>query len=176
MKRNILRLCMLTLLLIAVDQGIKILISLYCPDAAIELIPHFVLFRPVHNTDLSWFGSLGLRLFANPAFSIILNLVLFILAAALYRYIGTELNGRGKLVQVTFLFLFAGILCSTIDRVFWQGSLDYIRLEGLFTFDLKDCYITVMEILFIYSFIRYRNKEAWKAFSIRAYFNSMLRR
>jgi signal peptidase II len=35
------------------------------------------------------------------------------------------------------------------DKLFWNGSLDYLRFKGLFTFDLKDVYITDFEVILI---------------------------
>jgi len=52
-----------------------------------------------------------------------------------------------------FAFLFSGAICSLIDKVFWNGSLDYILVKGLFTFDLKDVYINVFIGLLILSLI-----------------------
>lgn len=174
MKKHTAKVIAMIGLLVIIDQGIKLLISRYSTDAVIEIIPNLILFKPVHNTDLSWLGSLGIKLFASYYFSIGLNLILFVLCITMYRYIDSQLGKRGLLVQSTFICLFAGIVCSTIDRVIWKGSLDYIRLEGLFTFDLKDCYITVFEILFIYGYIRY-HKE-WDRFRFRDYVFSFLKK
>jgi signal peptidase II len=32
---------------------------------------------------------------------------------------------------------------SLVDKIFWNGSLDFIQLQILFTFDTKDVYISV---------------------------------
>jgi len=71
----------------------------------------------------------------------------------------------GKLTQIIIVFLFAAILCSTIDRIFWKGSIDYIRLEGFFTFDIKDCYMTAFIILFIGSYFKYQKE--WNKFIVK---------
>ncbi len=42
----------------------------------------------------------------------------------------------------------AGTICSLIDKLFWGGSLDFADTK-LFIFDLKDCYLTVAEIIFV---------------------------
>lgn len=52
-------------------------------------------------------------------------------------------------VKVIMVCGFAGSLCSLIDKVFWGGSLDFIQIPKLFTFDLKDCYLSITQILFI---------------------------
>ena len=50
-----------------------------------------------------------------------------------------------------FAFLFSGAFCSLIDKIFWDGSLDYILVKGFFTFDLKDVYLNVFNGLLILS-------------------------
>ena len=43
----------------------------------------------------------------------------------------------------------SGCLCSLIDKLFWGGSLDFLQIPTLFIFDLKDCYLTVAEVIFV---------------------------
>ena len=50
-----------------------------------------------------------------------------------------------------FLFIFAGALCSVIDKVFYGGSLDFIGISDLFIADLKDIYINLGLLFFIMS-------------------------
>jgi len=172
-KKTIATLSVFTLLLVLLDQIIKLIINAYYSNAAVELIPHFLAFKPVHNTDLSWFGSLGIGLFANYTCSIVFNLVILAVSITLYHYITVARNTGGFLVNLSFLLLLSGIVCSTIDRLFWKGSLDYIRLEGFFTFDLKDCYISAFTGLFLYGCIRHHKSQAWQAFTIGGYVESL---
>ena len=50
-----------------------------------------------------------------------------------------------------FVFIFAGALCSFIDKVFYGGSLDFIGISDLFIADLKDIYINIGLLFFIMS-------------------------
>lgn len=43
----------------------------------------------------------------------------------------------------------AGAICSLLDKVLWGGSLDFLQILSFFTFDLKDCYLTIAEIIFV---------------------------
>ncbi len=56
-------------------------------------------------------------------------------------------------MKISFM---SGGLCSLIDKVFWDGSLDYILLRGFFVFDLKDCYINIFTITAITIIFKYR--------------------
>jgi UDP-glucose 4-epimerase len=57
-----------------------------------------------------------------------------------------------------FAFIFSGAVCSLIDKIFWDGSLDYISLTGLFTFDLKDLYIDTFIGIMVLS-VLLKNKD-----------------
>ncbi len=50
-----------------------------------------------------------------------------------------------------YAFIFSGAMCSLIDKIFWNGSLDYILVNGFFMFDLKDVYINIFNGLLILS-------------------------
>lgn len=52
----------------------------------------------------------------------------------------------------------AGIVCVFIDTAFLGGSLDYVYLKPLYIFDLKDVYLNVGWIFFLYCFVTL-NKE-----------------
>ncbi|MGH4119158.1 signal peptidase II [Clostridium sp.] len=53
------------------------------------------------------------------------------------------------MVNTMYAFIFSGAICSLFDKIFWNGSLDYILVNGFFTFDLKDVYINVFSGLII---------------------------
>ena len=46
-------------------------------------------------------------------------------------------------------FFLAGLLANLADNAFWGGSLDYVTIKPLYTFDLKDLYITLCELFLI---------------------------
>lgn len=163
-SKHIVRLCAAILILTAVDQSVKLLISRFFFYMSVELVPGILAFRPVQNTDLSWVGSLGFRLFANFYVTVIVNLVILFVTVVLFRYLYTAKNTRGKFTQTCFILLVSGAVCSTIDRIFWKGSIDYICLEGFFTFDLKDCYISAFIVLFLFCGFKFKNE--WKEFRI----------
>ncbi|WP_434290219.1 signal peptidase II [Clostridium botulinum] len=54
-------------------------------------------------------------------------------------------------IHIMYAFIFSGAMCSLIDKIFWNGSLDYILVNGFFMFDLKDVYINIFNGLLILS-------------------------
>lgn len=165
MKKHFIKLVVSILFLICLDQVVKLLIYKYFFDTTIEIISNMLMFKPVQNIDMTWFGSLGVPLLDTFLVSVIINFIILICVILSYHYAYFHVEARGKYMQTTFIFLLAGSICGLIDRICWKGSIDFIRLEGFFTFDIKDCYITVFEFLFILSVFRY--KELWNQVKIK---------
>ncbi len=129
------------LLLIAIEQTIKIVIYLNFFDKRLPILPPLLYFEPMFNRHYSWFNSM-LKLNAGKGLHIAVVAIMIILVIIFYRFL-TKRIGSVKIINIMFAFLFSGAMCSLIDKVFWDGSLDYIMLKGFFTFDLKDLYIDV---------------------------------
>ena len=110
------------LCLMLVDQIIKMVIHLAYMEEQFYILKNLVKFSPQLNTKLSWAGNY-IEIFANPVVTILLNLIL--------------------------LFVFLSGYLLYIDKLFWGGSLDYLQIKDLFVFDLKDCYLTVAEGVFV---------------------------
>lgn len=129
------------LLLTAVEQGLKLLINAFYLTRVVPIWEPYLYFKPMFNRDYSWFNSmfqLGIGKWVHIVFVMLLLAALYLF----YKYV-TLRFGTSRSVDALALFIFSGAVCSLIDKVFWGGSLDYILVEPLFTFDLKDVYINV---------------------------------
>ncbi len=136
-------------LLILIEQTIKIIINSNFLDKSYPILTPMLYFEPVFNRHYSWFNSM-LALGVSKSVHIVFVAALLIIILFFYKYI-IETYGHIKLVNIMFAFVFAGAVCSLIDKVFWDGSLDYILVRGFFTFDLKDVYINIFNGLLILS-------------------------
>ncbi|NLN07328.1 MAG: signal peptidase II [Firmicutes bacterium] len=134
-------------LLIVLDQGIKLVINRYYLKADLPLLEPWFYFRPMFNRDYSWINSL-FQLGIGKEMHIVFVLFVLVFVFCLYRYIVKNFPSTA-LINITFSMLFAGGICSLLDKVFWNGSLDYIYLRGFFTFDLKDVFINSALGLFL---------------------------
>lgn len=140
-----------TAILIAIEQGIKLVINgqyLHNNDTIIE---NFLYFKPMFNRDYSWINSL-FQLGVSKWMHIVMVTVIVVGVFLVYMFIDHQKKNT-KVVSTSFAFLLAGGFCSLVDKVFWNGSLDYIYVQGQFTFDLKDVYINVFIGLMILMFI-----------------------
>jgi signal peptidase II len=137
--------------LIALEQGIKLLINRFFLDASVPLLKPLFYFEPMFNRHYSWFNSM-LRIEGSRWVHIVFVGLVIVLIFLFYRYARRRMGAR-RFTDTMFSFLLAGAVCSFIDKLFWNGSLDYIRMDGLFTFDLKDLYIDVFIGLLIYALL-----------------------
>jgi signal peptidase II len=127
--------------LIALDQVIKLFINHYLLGKVYPLIPPVIYLDPLFNTSYSWYNSMlgwGVGKWTHVAIVGLLMVIIYF-----FFHFRNERYGVKTIINVGFAFIFAGATCSLIDKIFWNGSLDYIRVTGFFTFDLKDVFINV---------------------------------
>lgn len=134
-------------LLMFFDQGSKLIIKLFFFDNKFEIIPKFLSFHPIINTQGSW---LNVRFNTGINFTslIILNSIAIFFFIEFYRYYRYRGN-KDFWSDLCFIFILSGCICSLIDKIFYGGSLDFIGISNLFIADLKDIYINIA----IFSFI-----------------------
>lgn len=129
------------------EQGSKIIIKFFFFDNYFEIIPDFLSFHPIINVQGSWLNArFGLEV--GFPLLILTNIIAVYLFFAVYRYIIYK-GHKSFNIDMAFLFLFTGALCSLIDKVFYGGSLDFIGISNLFIADIKDCYINLGLLFFI---------------------------
>lgn len=135
------------LILMLIDQGGKFIIKKNFFDNYFEIIPNFLSFNPIINTHGSWLNA---RFNFNISFTslIIVNGISLLFFYEIYRYAKFKGN-KNFWSDMCFIFIFAGALCSFIDKVFYGGSLDFIGISDLFIADIKDIYINLGLLFFI---------------------------
>lgn len=138
-------------ILITIEQLIKIIINNNFLQKRVPILPPFLYFEPMFNRSYSWFNSM-FQLGVSKWIHIFIVVIMSILIYLFYGYLNKVL-GNNKIINILFAFIFSGAMCSLIDKVFWNGSLDYILVNGFFTFDLKDVYINIFIILLMLSII-----------------------
>lgn len=139
------------LILITIEQVIKIIINNNFMDKRFPILPPLIYFEPMFNRHYSWLNSM-LQLGSSKWIHIAIVAILSMLIYLFYQYLNKNF-GTNKIINSMYAFLFSGSVCSLIDKVFWNGSLDYILINGFFTFDLKDVYINIFIGLLILSLL-----------------------
>lgn len=165
----------LVVVLIILDQAVKIFINHRFLHNRLPVLPPFIYFEPMFNRDYSWLNSM-MQLGISKWVHIAIVAILVVLIYLFYQYLQQQL-GRNKIIDLLFAFLFAGAMCSLIDKVFWDGSLDYILVSGFFTFDLKDVYINVfIGLLLLSVLLGHKDMRQVDDSLIKGFFKHMLKR
>ena len=151
MKRNFI---VLVLLLIFIDQAIKIPVSklLPEPDAClcltlrvnVTLIEGIFYFKPMQNIHGGWIPNMldyMMPIYIGVPITV-LGIIIFIATYRFMMYWAFDWDKYKNLPVVFLTAALSGGICSLIDTVFWGGSVDYILLFDWFIFDLKDVYLS----------------------------------
>ena len=142
------------LMLVLLDQMIKIVIYNYFFDHNFVIIPPLFEFRPVFNNKGPYFFNL---LKINIGYGIFIIHIILQFCMITFYILLRQVGNNTKLFDSVFIFFESGLICSLIGYLIWdKGCLDYIYLKPLFIFDLKDVYINCFVcLLLIFS---YKNK------------------
>lgn len=125
----------MVLLLILIEQSIKVIIYYCFLHKSAPILPPVLYFEPVFNRDYSWINSM-MQFGVGKGAHIALGTLMILIIYMFYRFLNHRMI-TSKIINVMFAFILAGAVCSLIDKVFWDGSLDYIMLNGFFTFALS---------------------------------------
>jgi len=140
--------------LVIADQGVKLIIVNFFIDTKFDIIDSIIGFRPVFNTQYSYFNALfklNIGLLTHTIFLILIQFVVLIL----YTYLKTAQHST-KLLDISFIFGQSALICVCCGFFFWEsGILDFIYLY-FWTVDFKDIYLNCFAILFIISY--HKNK------------------
>ena len=153
MKRKIL---LIALFSIVFDQIIKYIFSTFI--TGFTVIPGFLSFIYVKNTGVAFSMLSNQRIFI-----IVISIILLIILGVFLKRDYLYLKKDDTLTDVTYGFLFGGILGNLIDRIFRGYVVDYVSLN-IFGYDfpifnLADVLITVGVIILFIITIRNDKKK-----------------
>ena len=173
----------LILTLVVADQVIKIVINAFFLENQFEIIPSLFEFRPTFNVKHSYLNGILYKHFnvnLGLLFHVVLYLfILIILMPSLWLTFRNNIHENKKLLDVAFSFIIAAAICAISGNLIWQkGTLDFIYLKPLFTFDLKDLYSNCFMILYLVYVFKNRTllKDVKKFKSICFYFREHLKK
>ena len=141
---------LLVFLLVSLDLLSKIAVKLFFMDLAFSIFNGLFTFRPYLNTNsMSLFNGLVLDLNISLQNLILVNLILLTLMIPIYLYL-RSIEFKNLFLYSILVFLVSGGIASTLDRVFWGGSLDFILISN-YIIDFKDIYLFLsVFIAFLY--------------------------
>ncbi|WP_096044499.1 MULTISPECIES: signal peptidase II [Clostridium] len=116
-----------------IDQAIKIVINNNFFDKRFRILPPLLYFEPMFNRQYSWLNSmsqLGIGKYVHMSLVAIISILIYLF----YQYLNKQFRAN-KIINIMYAFIFSGAMCSLIDKISWNGSLDYILVNGFFTFE-----------------------------------------
>lgn len=161
------------ILLVLTDQIVKYLVS--NDIGKTDKILPYLYYNPVYNSKGSYILSfIPVDIDIDIPYITFMYIIPLSFLFLLYRFL--KLNGfHGSLFETSFILLFAGSISAAISMICWKdGCLDFIYIKGLFIFDIKDIFITVGAIVFLYFY--FKNREKINMFTINDIVNSIKRR
>lgn len=140
----------LVILLVSLDLLSKIAVKLLFMDVTFSMFNGFLTFKPFLNTNsMSLFNGLLLDLDISLQKLIIVNFILLVLMVPIYLYL-RSIDFKNLFLYSILVFLVSGGIASTLDRVIWGGSLDFILIFN-YIIDFKDIYLFLsVFIAFLY--------------------------
>lgn len=160
------------LILITIDQAIKILIHNFFGDINFEIIPSLFEFKPTFNVKHSWINTLlnknfGINVGLIP--HVVLYTLIGILIPMFFSFFRNNISENKKLIDLAIIFMMAAVICALIGNLIWKnGILDYIYLKPWFVFDLKDLYSDLGIITFLmYAFKNRGQLERMKGLKMK---------
>lgn len=131
---------LLVFALVALDVLSKIIVKTLFMNATFTMFNGLLTFRPFLNTDsMSLFNGLLVDFNISLQNLILTNLVLLILMIPIYLYL-RSIKFKNIFLCLILIFLSSGAIASTIDRIIWGGSLDFIKISN-YIIDFKDIYL-----------------------------------
>lgn len=140
------------IVLVVIEQLIKWIIYINYRDLNIEMIPSLLEFKPtLNNKSFYWLGLMNIEV---GRWSRMVTAILVLGVFCLFYLYMKALSSKNKMLDIAFVFGFAGLLCSFCDNLFFGGSWDYVYLKPLFVFDLKDVYLNCFAIFFLLFYLK----------------------
>ena len=169
--RNII---LLIVLLVLIDQGVKLIIYTSFMNTNFEIIPKILDFQPTFNSKYSFvndsvYKNTGMD--AGLLFHIILFAIIWFILFIGYKFF-KSIDPLNKTLDVSISFFTAAIICAYLGILVWgKGILDFLhfKLYFNFVFDLKDVYTNCFVLLFLISTIEIEKKYNIKLKDLRKY-------
>jgi signal peptidase II len=146
-----------------VDQLIKFYIARN-QSISIPIVGNLLSIKVAHNTYGSFIWSL-----ANNQMPIIIYFFLMPVVFILIRYCDFYQKDCPAFVSAGATLIVSALICSFVDRVFYNGSYDYLLLYSVLYIDLKDCYFIISFFLFLLSILYSKTWEESRRESLILY-------
>lgn len=127
--------------LIAVDQGMKLLVLRFLQGNRLYIFGDFLKLKVVTNySSMSLLSVMGMVF--PPILAVGIKLAILLLAFWLIFYF-RKTYGESTAWRVAFVTISAGVICAVLDSAAWKGTVDFIDFASSFVIDVKDIYLDI---------------------------------
>lgn len=170
----------LIILLVLIDQGVKLIVYTSFIDTNFEIIPKVLDFKPTFNSKYSFvndsiYKNTGMD--AGLLFHIILFAIIWFIQFVGYKFF-KSIDLHNKTIDVSMAFFTSAVICAYLGMLVWEkGIVDFLhfKLHFNFVFDLKDVYINCFVALFFISTIKIEMKHNVKLVDLWNYLKGLFR-
>lgn len=148
MKKKVIKIISLILMLIILDQSIKIYMNINKP--VLELIHGFLCLNYVENTGFAFGLGSG-----NTITIIVSN---FIVLGIVIKFMINQFERIDTLTRIMLCMVLAGGISNLADRIIRGFVVDYIVVVNFPVFNLADVYIVIGWIILVFLTIKYAVK------------------
>ena len=169
---------LIIILLVLIDQCIKLVIYSSLMDVNHEIIPGVLDFTPIFNSKYSFVNDSVYKK-TGIDFGLLFHIVLFVIAWFI-QFVGymffKSIDSKNITLDLSISCLTAAIICSFLGMLVWsEGILDFLHIKLIVNiiFDLKDIYINCFIVLFSISTARLSIKYNIKLTDFSNYLKSL---
>ncbi len=135
----------LSVLLLIIDQGIKIITLKKFPKGEFFIFKHFLSIKVLKNPNLA---------FSIPCYNFIAIILITIAIILITYYFLKNFLNYSFLINLSFTMIIAGSASNLIDRFLRNGVIDYVDFSFWTNFNLADIYISAGILFLIYKIIK----------------------
>ncbi|CAK7026089.1 MAG: hypothetical protein PARBA_01094 [Parabacteroides sp.] len=171
---------LLIVLLVLIDQSVKLIIYTSFIDTNFEIIPRVLDFKPTFNSKYSFvndsiYKKTGMD--AGLLFHIALFTIIWFIQFVAYKFF-KSIDPHNKTLDVSIAFFTSSVICAYLGMLVWEkGVLDFLhfKLHLNFVFDLKDIYTNCFVVLLLISTMRIEKKHNVKLADLKNYLKGLLK-
>ena len=168
------------MLLVLIDQGVKLIVYALYIDTNIEVIACVLDFKPALNSKYSFVNDSVYKnsgMDAGLLFHIILFAIIWFILFVGYKFF-KSIDPHNKTIDISIAFFTSAVICAYSGMLVWEkGILDFLhfKFHFNFVFDLKDVYTDCFLVLMLVSALRIEKKHDIKLADLRNYLKGLFK-
>ena len=146
------RTLIISIIVVGIDQILKILAIVFCSESSIEIIKNVFYLTKIENIGVAFGLNEG-----NIKNILISGVIIFLII----RYLITQKKYLNTITLTCLDLVVAGGISNLIDRIIRGGVIDFIQISDFPVFNLADVVVICGWILFSVYIIKFEFSKKW---------------